>query len=173
MGETFTIVNFLKDKNFGYAYSPVTNESDGGRPTKPMYTGTPAQIEAARRHDTTLRLLESGGVFLHSRYFYRGLPLKHIVSLEPPSDWYSDEHWGRFELLHGQRWDDITVEFVDNVDWLAAATARVDNTPEFQPYRYVLLEYDWNSPEHLPWVALAPDDEILTWCCEVDQEQSE
>ena len=44
-----------------------------------------------------------------------------------------------------------------------AAEARVDSTPELQPFRDLLLEYDWNDDGHMEWVATAPIAEIVDW----------
>jgi hypothetical protein len=50
-------------------------------------------------------------------------------------------------------------------DLLAAATQRVNATPELQPYRDLLLEYPWpNMAAHLVWVAYSGEvAEIQGW----------
>lgn len=47
---------------------------------------------------------------------------------------------------------------------LQQANERVDTTPELQPYRDLLVDYEWdNQEEHLHWVLAAPLDEIISW----------
>ena len=42
--------------------------------------------------------------------------------------------------------------------------ARVDREPELEPYRDVLIEYEWeNQAEHLAWVTTAPVEELVSW----------
>jgi hypothetical protein len=50
-----------------------------------------------------------------------------------------------------------------------AATDRVNNSPDLQPYYDILILYDWHEPEsdHFRWVATAPIAEILTWAEEI------
>lgn len=49
------------------------------------------------------------------------------------------------------------------------AARRVDETPALQPYRYILLEYEWdNQDDHLSWVVTASTEELLSWCKTVD-----
>ncbi|MBN1889451.1 MAG: hypothetical protein JW850_15765 [Thermoflexales bacterium] len=48
------------------------------------------------------------------------------------------------------------------------AKERVENSPELQPYRHVVL-YDWpEGAEHYKWVASAPASEIISWAQVVD-----
>lgn len=47
---------------------------------------------------------------------------------------------------------------------------RIDNTPELEPYREVLV-YDWpNEQEHIDWVCTAPVAEIVAWAREIEIE---
>lgn len=45
------------------------------------------------------------------------------------------------------------------------ASQRVDETPALQPYRDILIDYEWdNQDEHLSWVVTASTSELLSWC---------
>jgi len=45
-----------------------------------------------------------------------------------------------------------------------AARERIDNTPELEEYRDIIL-YDWQEGAELwTWVSTAKVDEILAWC---------
>lgn len=47
---------------------------------------------------------------------------------------------------------------------MTTAEARVASSPALQPYRDLLLDYDWsNADEHAEWVATAPEAEIISW----------
>lgn len=54
------------------------------------------------------------------------------------------------------------------------ARARVQNTPELQPYADI-IEYDWNDTGHYHWVATAPVAEILKWAegIRADEQEAE
>ena len=45
-----------------------------------------------------------------------------------------------------------------------AASERIDNTPELEQYRDIIL-YDWQEgAEHWSWIARAKTEEIVAWC---------
>lgn len=49
------------------------------------------------------------------------------------------------------------------------AIARVDDTPELDAHRDVIL-YDWpNDDEHWEWVCTAPVEEIVDWAIAVER----
>ena len=51
----------------------------------------------------------------------------------------------------------------DDQEQYEAAQARVDSTPELQPYEDIIM-YDWQEgPEHWEWIAEADVDEIIEW----------
>jgi hypothetical protein len=52
----------------------------------------------------------------------------------------------------------------DSEGWQVIARQRVENSPKLQPYRDVLIDYDWcNGLDHPRWVATASEREILDW----------
>lgn len=54
------------------------------------------------------------------------------------------------------------------------ASNRVRNTPELEPHRALLLDYNWpNTDEHLVWVASAPVVEILDWLASLEDDEGE
>ena len=56
-------------------------------------------------------------------------------------------------------------------DLYRKAERRISDTPELEPYRSVLIEYDWpNWEEHIEWVATGDVEEILDWCWCVTRE---
>lgn len=51
------------------------------------------------------------------------------------------------------------------------AAKRVDDTPALQPYKDILIDYEWdNQDEHLSWVVTADTAEILSWCKTIDRD---
>jgi len=53
----------------------------------------------------------------------------------------------------------------DGLEEAAAEMAadRVDGEKRLQPYRDILIEYDWPEEDHWEWVATAPISEIVDW----------
>lgn len=51
----------------------------------------------------------------------------------------------------------------DGDGWQVLAIARVDASAALGRYRDNLLIYDWMEPDHLKWVATAPEREIISW----------
>ncbi|NLD44896.1 MAG: hypothetical protein GX657_15550 [Chloroflexi bacterium] len=54
------------------------------------------------------------------------------------------------------------------------AIARVNATPELEPYRDLFIEYDWpNQDEHYGWVATAPVAELIDWAKQIREDEGE
>jgi len=63
-----------------------------------------------------------------------------------------------------QNWTVAQVMAGDEASHYDLAKMRIDDTPELEPYRDVIL-YDWpEGAEHWAWVATAPLATILDWC---------
>ena len=52
------------------------------------------------------------------------------------------------------------------------AEARVDKTPELEPYRDTILLYEWAEEDHYEWVANAPVTEILSWAQQIRKQEA-
>jgi hypothetical protein len=62
----------------------------------------------------------------------------------------------------------------DSEGWQVIARQRVENNPKLQPYRDVLVDYDWcNGLDHPRWVATASEREMLEWAQTVKEQAAE
>lgn len=61
----------------------------------------------------------------------------------------------------------------DREAWKVLAEQRVDRSSALTTHRYDLLVYEWAEPDHLMWVATAPEREILSWARSVKEDTAE
>jgi sulfur carrier protein ThiS len=59
----------------------------------------------------------------------------------------------------------------DSEGWSVLAHQRVESAPKLQPYRDILIDYDWcDGNDHSQWVATAKEKDILDWAQTIQEQ---